>query len=227
MSLNLGWFPAISVMQKCFPLLMRKLSWGRMAICRKAIKAINLLILLGETNTSSTAIFSFVPGVLYCELYHYFIFLYAGINSCALFPTIFFSPLKSLTHGTKKFCLWFKTPIFLRSFSSPLQHFWLNYTNVAKTKQSKFVYWLFYTKTVNIFFFFFWYLKLVVLHHIYKKFWWMKHTEKMPFRRLIRKDHIKWYPKVMSSIAGVTSYIEPLVDNGVTRHFRKEFECVL
>ena len=125
-----------------------------MAICRKAIKAINLLILLGETNTSSTAIFSFVPGVLYCELYHYFIFLYAGINSCALFPTIFFSPLKSLTHGTKKFCLWFKTPIFLRSFSSPLQHFWLNYTNVAKTKQSKFVYWLFYTKTVNNFFFF-------------------------------------------------------------------------
>ena len=56
--------------------------------------------------------------------------------------------------GLKSFIFGLKHQFFYGVFPPPLQHFWLNYTNVAKTKQSKFVYWLFYTKTVNFFFLF-------------------------------------------------------------------------
>ena len=109
-----------------------------------------LIVLLTRLQSPSSTLFL---GLLWIvSLFYPFTCRYLR-GACKSFPTVSF-PLKSLTHGTKKFYLWFKTPIFLMSFSSPLQHFWLNYTNVAKTKQSKFVYWLFYTKTVNNFFFF-------------------------------------------------------------------------
>ena len=55
--------------------------------------------------------------------------------------------------GLKSFIFGLKHQFFYGVFPPPLQHFWLNYTNVAKTKQSKFVYWLFYTIIFFLFFF--------------------------------------------------------------------------